>query len=363
MSVIQRLQSPLPPPKPNRRDPFALLRHNFPLKMISVIVSVLLYFFVQSERNPSLTKALVAQIVIENLPPNTDVKNQDQVMVSVTGTRGAVERLKDNDIRAVADLSSIKANNEDGQLVRVNFKAVNVPPGTVLTFEPPNRMVKMQIFQPESRLMAVEANFPQEPAAGFEYSKPEVKPSRIKVRGMPDAVRKVTNLIVIATPIEPGGTIEGMFPVLARDAKDKPVEGITLEPSMVKVTVVLVARPPMKIVPISPNIIDLPSLPYRLEHVRVMPNQVRITGRPERLNQIGTLETEEVSVRDMTETRTIEVGLQKPVDAAVQDMDGKPISKVRVQFVIRRSNITAPPPITVPPNKDVRDNGAGNINP
>ena len=178
MSVMERLQLPLPPPRPNRRDPFSLLRHNFPLKLLSVIVSVLLYFFVQSERNPSLTKALVAQIVVENLPPNTDVKNQDQVMVSVMGQRAIVERLKDSDIRAVADLSTIKANNEDGQMVRVSFKAVNVPPGTVLTFEPPTRMVKMQIFQPETRLMAVEANFPQEPAAGFEYSKPEVKPSR-----------------------------------------------------------------------------------------------------------------------------------------------------------------------------------------
>ena len=133
-----------------------------------------------------------------------------------------------------------------------------------------------------------------------------------------------------------------MFPVLARDEKDRPVEGITIEPSMVKVTVPLVARPPIKIVPISPNVIDLPSLPYRLEEVRVIPNQVRITGRPERLNQIGTLETEEISVRDMTETRTIEVGLQKPIDTSIHDMNGKTIDKVRVQFVIRRTNITPP---------------------
>ncbi len=363
MTVIERLHSPLPPPRPNRRDPFALLRHNFLLKMISLTAAIMLHLFVQAERNPSLTRGILAQVIIENLPPNTDVKNEGQIMVNVMGQRSIVEHLKDSDIHAIADLSGIKANNDEGQMVRVRFVALNVPPGTVLIYDPPTRAVKMQIFQPETRQMTVEANFPQEPAAGFDYSKPEVHPNRVKVRGMPDTVRKVDSLIVIATPAEPGGTIDGMFPVLARDEKDKPIEGITIEPSMVKVTVPLVARPPIKIVPISPNVIDLPTLPYRLEEVRVTPNQVRIIGRPERLNQIGTLETEAISVRDMTETRTVEVGLQKPVDASVHDANGKPITKVRVQLVIRRANITAPPPTGTPPKNGERDNRAGDPTP
>ena len=167
MTVIERLQSPLPPARPNRRDPFALLRHNFLLKMISLTAAILLHLFVQAERNPSLTRGLVAQIVIEHLPPNTDVKNEAQIMVNVTGPRAIVEHLKDSDIHAIADLSGIKSNNDEGQMVRVHFTAQNVPPGTALIYEPPSRAVKMQIFQPETRQMLVEANFPQEPAAGY----------------------------------------------------------------------------------------------------------------------------------------------------------------------------------------------------
>jgi YbbR domain-containing protein len=337
MNVLDRIPSSLPPPQPNRRDPFALLRNELPLKMIALATALLLHLFVQAERNPTQTRAIVAQIVIERMPPNTDVKNEGQALVNVTGPRTIVERIKDTDIQAIADLTGIKADNDNGQMVRVRFVAPNVPQSAMLRFEPPTRMVRMQIFQPEARQMRVEANFPQEPAAGYDYGRPEVRPARVTVRGMPDAVRKVDTLKVVAVPLEPGGTIEGQFPVLVRDAKDRPVENVTVEPSMVQVTVPLVARPPKKIVPISPKIIDLPLLPYRLEEVRVTPNQVQIVGRPERLKQIGTLETEDVSVRDMTETRTIEVGLQKPVDASVQDMSGKPISRVRVQFVIRRT--------------------------
>lgn len=363
MSVLDRIQSPLPPPKPNRRDPFFLLRHNFLLKMIALIAAVMLHLFVQAERNPSQTRAVLAQIVIENLPPNTDVKNEGQTLVNVTGPRAVMERLKDPEIHAVADLTGIKAKNDEGQMVSVRFTAPNLPSGTVLQFDPPTRRVKMQIFQPETRALPVEVNFPQEPTAGYEYGKPEVKPGRIKVRGMPDAVRKVDALRVVAIPAEPGGSIEGEFPVLARDDKDKSIDGVTLEPNMVQVTVPLVARPPKKIVPISPKVMDLPLLPYRLEEIRVTPNQVQIVGRPERLRQIGTLETEEVSVRDMTETRTIEVELIKPPDVSVQDMNGKSIAKVRVQFVIRRSIPPDTPTESNASKSGERDTKAGDRTP
>ena len=110
------------------------------------------------------------------------------------------------------------------------------------------------------------------------------------------------------------------------------------------VVVPLVLEPYAKIVPISATILDLPLPPFILGDVVVMPNQIRIVGRPERINQISTVTTEDISVRDLMENKTVEVNLVPLPDVVIRDLQGHPVTHVTVQITLRKSAVA--PPVT-----------------
>src|SRR5882762_8493290 len=99
--------------RPNFRDAQAMqhrkmalwkrLRQNLLLKIIALATSILLYIFVQQERNPTFSRQLLAPVVYVNKPSNVEISNEtSQVEVQVTGPRAIVEQIKDGEIKAKA---------------------------------------------------------------------------------------------------------------------------------------------------------------------------------------------------------------------------------------------------------------------
>jgi YbbR domain-containing protein len=330
---------------PGRRERLSVrLRENLPFKIIALLLSAILYFFVQSERNPNITRTLVAQIVREGQPAEVAIEtDQQQMMVAITGPRSLVERLKDQDIRAVADLKAIRATEPTTTFVRLNYLIQGQPPNSLLVLDPPNPRFKLQVYPPKTRTLPVVVQFPQEPTAGFVYGRVESQPKTIAVSGRADKVNRIARLVANAVPAQTGERIDGDFPVLARDTEGNLVEDVKLSRDTVHVTIPLEARPPQKFVLVSPTISALPLPPYRIESVTVTPPQVKVIGRPERLFQIGTITTEEISARDLTASQDLEVRLNVPSDVAVQDTANQPIARVRVRINVRKIEPVTPP--------------------
>ncbi len=314
------------------------LRQNMLLKIFSLIASVLLYVFVQSERNPIITRPLAVFIMRQNKPPGIQVEgDQPQVNITVTGPRPLVEPIKDSDIHAFADLRGLETTEPKTMTVRLRYRVNGLSPDAQekLVFDP--TFIRYQIFPQASRRLNVTALFPKEPPAGFHYGRPDVKPNRVVITGRADRVKNVSRLVINAEPSDPGASIEGDFSVAARDADNNPVEGVTLTPDTVHLIVALVEEPAAKIVPISPSIPDLPLPPYTLLTITTKPRQIRVKGRPDRLNQISTIGTEDISVRDLTDNQNIDAHLIIPPDIVATDISGHPLTQVTVRVTIRRS--------------------------
>lgn len=337
------------------------LRQNLLLKVISLATSILLYYFVQAERNPTVTRQFLAAVHTAHVPPDVDVESdQYQFAVSVTGPHTIVDTLKDTDVQAIADLGHIGSGE---QRVPIQYRVPRLPRDSELqlTFDPAAPLVRFQIYPPH--LMTVSMQYPNEPPPGFRYGHAEAHPARVKIVGNADHVTRVTRLVVNAAPSEIGIPIDGDFPVSARDADGIPVTGVSIVPPTVHVTVPLTIEPSTKVVPISPDISDLPLPPYRITSITVTPRQVKIAGRPETLNATSTLLTQAISVRDLAENREFKTGLVTPADVTVYDPAGRPLHTVAVRIGIGRATepSSAPsrsssPNMTSPPStpKEVR---------
>ena len=72
-------------------------------------------------------------------------------------------------------------------------------------------------------------------------------------------------------------------------------------------------------------------------------------GRPGRLEQISTLKTEVVSVRDMTQTQVLIVNLIIPPDITVRDASDKPVTTIKLRIEIQKTEPEPTPKATPTP--------------
>lgn len=328
----------------------AALRQNLTLKIISLMVSVFMYVYVQADRNPIVSRLMIAAIRTLNQPEGLEVETaQQQVEVNVTGPKMLMDHLKDSSVKALVDLRGVHSTESKPALVRINFICSTLPTEEAgkLTFESTSRSISVQLFPQVRRMMLVTPLYTQEPPAGFQYGKPELHPNRVTLTGRSERINRVEHLVVNASPNEAGAVIDGDFPIIPQDSQSRFVDNVTIIPDSVHVSVPLIELPSSRIVTVSAAILDLPLPPYKLVSVSVAPNHVKIEGKPAKVNHLFTLNTEEISVKEFTENREVEASLTAIPDVVFRDMDGHVINRVKVRITISKS---AAPIVSIPTN-------------
>ena len=353
--IVNRPFSFLEPYLPNKQDlqrqksAFTVnFRTNRLLKLVALISALFLYVYVQAERNPVGQKLFNVPVVAINVPDGLDYDlDTTSLSVNLVGAKTVLEGLKEGDIRAVGDMHEVNPDVGEPQTLHLKIKFPTLSDRAVsgLQIDPPSPLAHVKIYSPVTRRLPVTLSYPQKPPVGYRYGNPEVQPTMIKITGRKERVSKVARLVVNAVPLGIAARIDGEFPILVRDGEDRPIEGVLLEPNAVRVIVPLIEEPPSKIVLVSPTISDLPVPPYILSDVRVVPNQVKMVGRPGRLNSIGMLKTAALSIKGLTQDTILTVNLNPAADVAVRDMEDRLITSVRVMLKITKQIETAKPPL------------------
>ena len=182
----------------------------------------------------------------------------------------------------------------------------------------------------------MEAHFPREARAGYHYGVAAISPERVRISGRIDRIKRVVQVVADATALEQGGGIDNEFTLSARDADNNPVDGVTMDVQHAHVTVPIQEDPYSKILSISPIFNDQPLPGFRITRVDVDPRQVRVAGRPELIDTLSTLSTEEIETHDMTDSQQVSIPLVIPKGVVVRDSSGNQITKVRVSITVER---------------------------
>ena len=132
------------------------------------------------------------------------------------------------------------------------------------------------------------------------------------------------------------------FTLSPRDSDDNPVDGITLDVQQTHVTVPVIEDPYSKILSISPIINEQPPPGYRITRIAVEPTQLWAAGRPQLVDALSTLSTEEITAHDLTQDQQISAPLVIPKGVVVKDGAGNQVMKVTVRISVSR---TGTPPV------------------
>lgn len=305
-----------------------ILRENIPEKLMALSSAILIWLYVNAEKNPTITQRFTVDVEVRHLQNGYESPhiNPPQVTVVLTGVRSNVEQIAPRGIRAMVDVSGM-GEGKQRLPVQLNLTS-DILQDVQVEIIPPT--VQVTLTRRISKEFKVECLFVNAPPEGYVYLSPIVVPEIAVVIGPRERVNQVQRLIVNAVPDKIGGEIDGDVPIVAVDGANNPVSGVTVRPSHARVVLKLAPISLTKTVLVTPVWKGKPDPSVAIEEIVIEPRTVVISGKPEVLARVHSVETEPIDIDNLTSDFTRSVPL-RAVDGA--DLT---TTSVRVSVRVRR---------------------------
>lgn len=320
------------------------LQSNLGLKLVSLGLSLLLYFYVQAEHNlnPQITVPLRATVQVRNAPSNIlfDTSNLHP-LVHVTGPRILVENMRDGDVTAEVDLAG-QAENTHVAILPAHYTIPTLKPDVMDQIHidgPPT--LRIPLYARVQRTLPIHVVLPP-PPPGYTYQSMRVAPDKADVSGREDYVDSVARLEVYPS-ILAAGVVRGDFPVQAVDKLGNTVPDVQISPHDVHVSAILVAEPSSQVAIVCPIVKELPLPPYRLVRIEAQPPQIQLRAAVGGYEGLSLVNTEPIDLHDLKSDTTLNVKLALPKGVNAYTLQGQLIQTVVVRVSVVKEAITAPP--------------------
>ncbi|WP_297209308.1 MULTISPECIES: CdaR family protein [Thermodesulfovibrio] len=189
-----------------------MLTENTAIKVISIMISLFLWFFVTFKGQTETS--IEVPLELKNTPAEMEVLRQSvrKITVSISARERILKDIAQNDVRVIVDISNVKLGENS---IPITKSSVKLPRGVeILRIDPST--VKLFVDKKEQKNIPVKAVITGKPEKGFVIDSVEVTPSNISIEG---AKRELDRIRIIKTePID----IEGLNNNLTIQAKIDP---------------------------------------------------------------------------------------------------------------------------------------------
>ena len=284
----------------------SLVQHNLLAKIAALIVAIVLWLYVMNDQNPSMEASYTVPVVMEHVPDGYQMHAADDtVTLRVRGARSSFVTADNSDFHARVNLSDFTEGDR--------FYAVetSIPYGFELVSVSPDR-IDVTLDRIIQRVFSVLLTVNGTPAEGFTVDRVHQSVEKVTVEGPRSLVDQVAS---IAAYFNMNGRKEDVtmgIPLVALNTDGKEVQGLTLYPDTMAISVKLTRGLQHRVVEVQAKPrSDLPPQ-LKLESVTVQPARIEITGTKEALDKVTGIETEAFSLADVKESGTQQVKLHLP---------------------------------------------------
>jgi YbbR domain-containing protein len=314
---VARVPAPARPLLPRRRID---LRHiataDLPLKLTAVLIAMVFWIVsVLSAPPTELVRDYGGRVAVErpdSIPAGYVLEGQlGDVGVRLRGTEAAVANVTASDLHATLDLSVADLHRSDSQdlPVRVSVAAAGVRVDSVAP-----ATVSVRIEPITSRAVAVQARFANDPPVGTFAGDPAMTPSEVRVSG---AASQVARIAAVYATVRFGDAVTDLVLSVqptAVDASGAAIEGLTVDPAVVQVTVPVLPTATTRTVPVVPAVRGSVAPGYWIAQVTVDPIVVTVRGESNALTAIDQVATAPIDVTRLAADRTVIVALLPPAE-------------------------------------------------
>jgi len=310
-----------------------MLHRNLPLKAASVLLAIFLWFWVLlNEENPIIEVPVKTAVTTIGLAPGLALQRSlPNVEVRVRGLKQDVAEVN----RSIEAFVSCRDLGAGGYRLAVQVtRPENV---TVTTVRPAEVPVVLEEVVSESR--TVELRLVGEPPAGYELVGAEQRPQVVRLSGPRSRVDRAARVLVTMDLGRAVPEVPVSLPVRPVDSAGNSVERVNPSPPRINVLVTMKLVVSSRTVPVVVRTRGAPAGDVQISSVRVDPAMVTIMGPASRVQEVGQIETEELSLANLRESFTRTVRLIVP-----EDVNLLTESSVKVSVTVEQAASASPAP-------------------
>jgi len=314
---VARVPAPARPlPQRRRVDLRRIAVADFPLKLTAVLIAVIFWVVSVVSAPPSeIVQDYGGRVAVErpdSVPAGYVLQGQlGDVGVRLRGTPGALANVVASDLRATLDLPLADLHNANPQDVPVR---VDVATAGVKVESKAPATVTVRIEPITSREVAVQARFANNPPTGTVAGDPAITPSQVRVSG---AASQVARIAALYATVGFGDAVTDLVQSVqprAVDASGATIDGLTVDPAVVQLTVPVLPTATTRTVPVVPAVRGAVAAGYWITRVTSDPTVVTVRGEGAALTAIDQVTTAPIDVSGLGADRTFQVALLLPAE-------------------------------------------------
>ncbi len=285
------------------------MKNNWPVKLVSLIFAIALWFYVVLEKNPFITMNINdIEVKIKNEEYLKDRKIKivnpvDPVVnVKISGTRKNVNKVTRSDIIVTADVRGI---NKDTATIKLNY---SVPEEVTLEKVSDDEM-KFTFDKVETIEKEVEISKTGKlPSENLVELKTEITPEKIEISGESKELQKIDKVqaLLDLSLITDSRTVNSKIEVFDKNG-DK-MDNIILSKTEASISVDVASN---KRVPIKVVTKNEPE-GFKESNIQLNKENITILGDEKTLKKVEAIETEPVDLKNVTNNATLKTRLILP---------------------------------------------------
>jgi len=288
--------------------------NNLPTLLTALIFAIGVWIFAVSQADPTVTQVYPQPLEIEiiGLDPNLTIVNEisDQVNLTIRAPSSIFRQLENdpNLINVTLDLSGL-----DSGVHNLNPQVnISLSPAEVVRMNPATIFVKLDSII--SRQFDIQVNVIGNPAIGFDVESPELNQETVTISGPESVVNSIDQVAAEVNIVDASEDIQRTVDLVALDAQGNEVEGLTMTPSSVQVSIPVFQRGGYRTVVVRIVTSGQIAAGYRLTNIFANPPTVTIfSSDPELVESIpGFVETTPINLNGANEDMEIRVSLNLP---------------------------------------------------
>ncbi|MEJ2748178.1 MAG: diadenylate cyclase, partial [Anaerolineae bacterium] len=306
---------------------------------LTAILTIAIWSYVIEQTNPTARPEISGiPLRIENVPDGMAIVGTPPSTVSakVQTTEQQQANLKTGSFQAVVSLADLAAGLH--QLpVTVNSA---VSPLEIVSVQPAN--IDVELAAIISRTVSVSVNVTDEATVSVAYevsSKPMASPSEVTITGPEPQVNQVSQVQATLSVLNATTTIRASRPLQALDEKGSVVDGVTIDPAQVQISLIIAGRNDARDVGVRAITDGVPPAGYWMSSLTTTPSSVTLQGDPQLLTDVnGFVDTLPVDVSQAVGPLTVQTPLNLPQGITAVDSAGNPVQTVTVMANIEARN-------------------------
>jgi len=302
---------------PRRRiDLRRIATADLPLKITAILIAMIFWVVsVLSAPPTEVVRDYGGRVAVERpdvIPTGYVLQGQlGDVGVRLKGTEAALANVIASDLHATLDLPLADIHRSDPQDVPVRV-VVATAGVQVESFAPATVSVRIEPIT--SRAVAVQARFANSPPTGTFAGDPAITPTEVRVSGAASQVARIAALYAtVAFGDAVTDLVQSVQPT-AIDASGATIEGLTVDPAVVQLTVPVLPTATTRTVPVVPAVRGSVAAGYWITRVTSDPTVVTVRGESAALSAIDQVATAPIDVTGLGADTTFQVTLLLPAE-------------------------------------------------